>query len=80
MLASYLKNLENVDVGRLTAHLPSTSWHLYSAWAIVLQVPSWKTKLHMHMEIIIQVKSEISVAVKIHAGGDEKQKINKIAI
>ena len=27
MLASYLKNLENVDIGRLTVHLPSTSWH-----------------------------------------------------
>ena len=35
MLASCLKNLENVNVGsyRLTAqfNLPNTSWHLYSA-------------------------------------------------
>ena len=38
----------------------------------------------MHMEIIIQSNNgkicnngEISAAVKIHAGGDEKQKINK---
>ena len=36
----------------------------------------------MHMKIIIQAKSvtdngEISAAVKIHTGGDEKQNINK---
>ena len=34
----------------------------------------------MHMEIIIRIifnNGEISEAVKIHAGGDEKQKIIK---
>ena len=76
------KCLENVNVGRLTAQLTNIfTVHAYE----VLYYKCHLEKLnYMHMEIIIQSNNgkicnneEISAAVKIHAGGDEKQKINK---
>ena len=58
-------------------------WITIDRYLVLIQVFTRFTN-HMHMEIIIQSNNgkicnngEISAAVKIHAGGDKKQKINK---